>query len=97
SRLLGFGPVYIFRRHIWPELAPIFMTVGAFGAATTIMTIAALGFVSVGVRAPRPELGLMMVELLPYYREAPHALLAPVVALFLTILGLNLIAGGRRT
>lgn len=38
----------------------------------------------------------MMVELLPYYREAPHALLAPVVATFLTLLGLNLIAGGRR-
>ena len=31
------------------------------------MGIAALGFVSVGVRAPTPELGLMMVELLPYW------------------------------
>ena len=96
SRLLGFGPVYIFRRHLWPELAPMLLTVAAFGAATAIMMIAALGFVSVGMRPPTPELGLMMVELLPYYREAPHALLTPVIATFLTLLGLNLIAGGRR-
>lgn len=96
SRLLGFGPVYIFRRHLWPELAPMLLTVAAFGAATAIMMIAALGFVSVGMRPPTPELGLMMVELLPYYREAPHALLVPVIATFLTLLGLNLIAGGRR-
>lgn len=97
SRLLGFGPAYIFRRHLWPELAPMLLTVGALGAATAIMMIAALGYVSVGMRAPTPELGLMMVELLPYYREAPLALLQPVIATFLTILGLNLIAGGRRT
>lgn len=96
SRLLGFGPFYIFRRHLWPELAPMLLTLGAFGAATAIMMIAALGFVSVGMRPPTPELGLMMVELLPYYREAPMALLIPVAATFLTLLGLNLVAGGRR-
>ncbi|CAM3311936.1 ABC transporter permease [Paracoccus nototheniae] len=96
SRLLGFGPVYVFRRHLWPELAPMLLTVAAFGAATAIMLVAALGFVSVGFRAPRPELGQMMVELLPYYREAPMALFAPVIAIFLTILALNLIAQGRR-
>ncbi|MFN3273366.1 MAG: ABC transporter permease [Paracoccus sp. (in: a-proteobacteria)] len=96
SLLLGFGPLYIFRRHLWPDLAPVLLTVAAFGAATAIMTIAALGFVSVGMRPPTPELGLMMVELLPYYREAPMALLIPVIATFLTLLGLNLIAGGRR-
>lgn len=97
SRLLGFGPLYVFRRHLWPELAPVLLTLGAFGAATAIMMIAALGFVSVGMRPPTPELGLMMVELLPYYREAPMALLVPVLATFLTLLGLNLVAGGRRT
>lgn len=96
SRLLGFGPWHIFRRHLWPELGPMLLTVAAFGAATAIMTIAALGFVSVGMRPPTPELGLMMVELLPYYREAPMALLQPVAATFLTLLGLNLIAQGRR-
>jgi len=95
SRLLGFGPAYIVRRHLWPEIAPTILTVGAFGAATAIMAIAALGFVSVGVRPPTPELGLMMTELLPYYEEAPHALLQPIIVVFLLVLSLNLIAGRK--
>lgn len=95
SRLLGFGPGYIFRTHLWPEIAPMMLTAAAFGTATAIMAIAALGFVSVGIRAPTPELGRMMVELLPYWREAPLALLSPVCATFAVLLGLTLLAGGR--
>ena len=91
SRLLGFGPGYILRRHIWPEIAPVLLTVGAYGAASAIMAIAALGFVSVGVRPPTPELGAMMIELLPYYEEAPHALLQPIVVIFLMVLALQFI------
>jgi peptide/nickel transport system permease protein len=97
SRLLGFGPIYIFRTHIWLEIAPMMLTAAAFGTATAIMAIAALGFVHVGMRAPTPELGLMMVELLPYWREAPLALLSPVVATFVLLLGLTLLAGSRET
>lgn len=93
SRLLGFGPAYILRRHLWPELAPMILTVAAYGAASAIMAIAALGFVSVGVRPPTPELGSMMIELLPYYQEAPHALLQPIAVIFLMVLALQLIAG----
>jgi peptide/nickel transport system permease protein len=64
--------------------------------ASVVMGIAALGFVSVGVQAPTPELGLMMVELLPYWREAPWALLQPVAATLATLLALTLIAGEKR-
>lgn len=95
SRLLGFGPAYVFRIHVWPEIAPMMLTAAAFGTATAIMAIAALGFVSVGMRPPTPELGLMMVELLPYWREAPLALLSPVIATFALLLGLTLLAGSR--
>nr|WP_236638114.1 ABC transporter permease subunit [Mangrovicoccus ximenensis] len=97
SRLLGFGPAYLFRTHLWPEIAPMMLTAAAFGTATAIMGIAALGFVSVGMRAPQAELGLMMVELLPYWHEAPLAILAPVFATFALLLGLTLIAGSRGT
>lgn len=96
ARLLGFGWPYIFRTHLWPEMAPLMLTAAAFGTATAIMGIAALGFVSVGMRPPTPELGLMMVELLPYWREAPMALLTPVLATFALLLSLTLLAGGHR-
>lgn len=96
ARLLGFGPGHIFRHHIWPDVRPLLLTAAAFGVANAIMAIAALGFVSVGMRAPTPEMGLMMVELLPYWREAPWALAQPVIACFLILLALNAIAGAKR-
>lgn len=96
AKLLGFGPLYIFRTHLWPELAPVLRATFALTFAAVVMGIAALGFVSVGVRAPTPELGLMMVELLPYWREAPWALLQPVIATMATLLALTLIAGGTK-
>jgi peptide/nickel transport system permease protein len=96
TRLLGFGPFYVIRRHLWPELAPVLMTLAAFGAASAIMAIAALGFVSIGVRPPTAELGLMITELLPYYAEAPLIIALPIFVIFLTILSLVLIAGGRK-
>ncbi|MDH6266360.1 peptide/nickel transport system permease protein [Rhizobium sp. SG_E_25_P2] len=96
ATLQGFSPLWIFRRILWPEIGPILRTAMAFGVASAIAAIAALGFVSVGMRAPTPELGLMMVELLPSWREAPMALIQPVLACFILLLSLNLIAGGRR-
>ena len=97
ARLLGFGPVHILRRHITPELAPGLLTIAAFGMATAITAMAALGFVSVGLRPPTAEWGIMMTELLPYWREAPWLILQPVACLVATVLALHLAIGiGKR-
>lgn len=96
SRLLGFGVGYRLRRHVLPALAPPLLAQGAFGAATAVMALASLGFVSVGLQPPTAELGLMMVELFPYYRAAPWALAQPVLALSLFVLALHLLAGSTR-
>ena len=48
--------------------------------------MAALGFVSVGLRPPTAELGLMMIELLPYYHEAPWAMAQPIFVLFVVVI-----------
>jgi peptide/nickel transport system permease protein len=95
SRLLGFGPAYIVRRHVLPEIAPVATTMMAFGAGGAVLAMAALGFVGVGLKPPTPELGLMMTELLPHYHEAPWLIAAPVALLALFILSLVLIAGER--
>ncbi len=96
SRMLGFGPSLILRRHLIPEIGPGLLTIAAFGAATAVTAVAALGFVSVGIRPPQAEWGVMMTELLPYWREAPWLILQPVAALVLTVLALHLSVGGMR-
>lgn len=95
SRLLGFGPLYIVRRHLLPELLPVIGTLMSFGAAAAVLALAALGFVGVGLRPPTPELGVMMTELLPYYAEAPWLIAAPIGVLFIFLLALVLLAGDK--
>ena len=91
SRLLGFGAGYILKRHLLPELAPLLFTLMTFGAATAVLSLATMGFVGVGLRPPTPELGVMMVELLPYYQEAPWLLGAPVALLVAVVVALALL------
>ncbi|MCQ4161586.1 ABC transporter permease [Roseomonas sp. GC11] len=93
ARLLGFGTGHILRRHLWPEVAPVVLTLFAFAAGTAVTSISALAFIGVALRPPTPEWGGMMTELLPFYAEAPLALLMPAGLIFLTVLGLHLLAG----
>lgn len=93
STLLGFGPFYIARRHLWPDLAPMIGTLMCFGAATSVLALAAVGFVGAGLHPPTAELGLMMSEWFAYYLEAPWLLAMAVGTLALGILGLALAAG----
>lgn len=94
SRMLGLGPDLVIRRHILPEIGPGLLTIAAFGAATAVTAVAALGFVSVGIRPPTAEWGVMMTQLLPFWREAPFLILQPVICLVLTVLALHLSVGG---
>jgi peptide/nickel transport system permease protein len=92
SRLLGFGPLYLLRRHLLPALAPVLGTLVALGTAQAVLAVATLGFISVGLQPPTPELGLMLVEFLPHYEEAPWLIAAPVTVLMLTVLGMLCLA-----
>jgi len=96
SSLLGFSIRYLFRRHLWPAMAPLLLTLTVYAFSSAVMAVSALGFISVGVRPPTPELGLMMTELFPYAWEAPWLLLQPVLVLFLLLTGMNLLVNKDR-
>lgn len=96
SRLLGFGKLYVVRRHLMPELLPRILTLMRFGYAGAVLAMAALGFIGVGLQPPTAELGVMMIELLPYYSEAPWLIAAPMLVLFFTLLGMLLLGGERK-
>lgn len=86
--LLGLGSRHVLRRHLWPDLAPLLSTMATFGLGTSILALATLGFVGVGVAPPTPELGQMVTEAFPFYDEAPWMSLAPVLILIAVVLGL---------
>ncbi|MCW8084021.1 ABC transporter permease [Sabulicella glaciei] len=92
ARVLGFGPDYVLRRLVLPELRPILLTLVGFGLGTAVLQVAALSFVGVGVRPPTPELGSMTTELLPYLPEAPVQALVPAVLVAMLVLGFQLLS-----
>lgn len=92
--LLGFSPVYILRKYVLPALAPTIATLGAFAMATAIIAVSTLSAISVGLQPPTPELGSMIVELLPYYAEAPVHVFLPALLIFLMVLALQLLSHG---
>lgn len=95
AQLFGFEPWHIFKRSLWPSFKNDVFTLACFGAGTSVLALASVGFVYVGLRPPHAELGLMMVELFPYYSDAPWVLLQPLIAVVIMVLGFHLIAGGK--
>lgn len=96
ARLLGFGPGYILRNYVVPMITPNIATLAAFAMATAIIAVSTLSAISVGLQPPTPELGSMIVELLPYYSEAPLHVLFPALLIFLLVLALQLVAQRQR-
>ncbi|AOF94490.1 ABC transporter permease [Sinorhizobium sp. RAC02] len=92
ARMLGFGSGYILRHYVLPVIAPMIATLAAFAMAAAIISVSTLSAISVGLQPPTPELGGMIVEMLPYYAEAPLHVLLPAVLIFLLVLGLQLVA-----
>lgn len=91
-RLLGFGRLYVLRHHVWPPLSGSLLTLWSYAVASSVLAVAALGFIGVGLRPPTAELGLMMTEALPYYEAAPWFLAAPVLLLLVIVMLLQTLA-----
>lgn len=87
AALLGLGWRHVVRRHLWPPLRPVLLTLASLGMVTSILAMSTLGFVKVGLQPPRAELGLMVTEAFPFYDVAPWLSLAPVAVLFLLTAG----------
>ncbi len=95
ARLIGLPRRTIVVRLILPTvLATLSGVVGLqFGQA--ILSIAALGFLGLGLRPPTPEWGAMILDALPYLQEAPLLFVAPATCIALTVAGLLLATGPR--
>jgi peptide/nickel transport system permease protein len=62
----------------------------------TVITIATLGFLGLGLPPPDPDWGQMIAEAVPVGVFAAHAMVIPAVAVSSLVLGFNLLADGLR-
>ena len=90
ARTLGIGHRAILRRHILPHLVPAIIVYSTLGIATSILIEATLSYLGIGVPLPQASWGQMISQGQQYFQTAPWLLIAPGVALVLTVLAFNL-------
>lgn len=96
SRALGCGPWRIMLRHIWPNITAPIIVQASLGTAFAILAEASLSFLGLGVRPPTPSWGSMLLEGYQYLSTAPWLSLYPGAAIFVAVLGFNLLGDGLR-
>ena len=64
--------------------------------ANAILTISALSFIGLGIQSPVPEWGNMLASGRAFMRDHAYIVIAPGLAIFFTILSLNLLGDGLR-
>lgn len=83
-------------RHVLPNSLSPLIVQGALSIATATIEVAALGFLGIGAQPPLPEWGTMISDSREYYESAPWTMIFPGLAIFLTVLGFNLLGDGLR-
>jgi peptide/nickel transport system permease protein len=96
ARAIGATNTQIITNHVLINcFGPIMVQVTLY-VANAILTIAALSFIGLGIQAPIPEWGNMLASGRVYMRDHAYIVMAPGLAIFLTILSLNLLGDGLR-
>ncbi len=96
ARSIGARDMWIIRHHIIINcMGPIIVQVTLY-VASAILTISALSFLGLGIQAPAPEWGNMLASGRTFMRDCPYIVIAPGMAIFFTILALNLLGDGLR-
>jgi peptide/nickel transport system permease protein len=96
ARASGAGDLRVMGRHILPAaMAPVLVT-ASFSVAAAILLEGALSYLGLGVRPPTPTWGGMLKVASDHLDRAWWLALFPGMALFLVVLGCNLLGEGLR-
>jgi ABC-type dipeptide/oligopeptide/nickel transport system permease subunit len=96
AKAVGTRDAGIMVRHILPNVMVPITVQTSLGMGTAILFAAGLGFLGVGVQPPTPEWGTMLGSGRVYLFNSPHVATFPGVAIFLAVLGFNLLGDGLR-
>ncbi|MEM6678622.1 MAG: ABC transporter permease [Pseudomonadota bacterium] len=96
SIALGASPLRVMLLHVLPNISSSIIVRTTIGMGGTILTAAALGFLGLGPPAPSPEWGRTIAESREFLPEAWWYATAPGLAIFLVVMGFNLLGDGLR-
>jgi peptide/nickel transport system permease protein len=96
ARALGYGEVRIMFTQVLPNIIGPILVVATLGVAGAILIEAALSFLGLGTQPPIPSWGGMLSTAREQLFTAPWISIFPGLAIFITVLGLNLLGDGLR-
>jgi peptide/nickel transport system permease protein len=96
ARSMGATDIRIMTRHIAPNIVAPLIVQFTVTLAYAILVEASLSFLGLGVQPPTPSWGNMLSTGKPFLEVSPWPAVVPGIALFVTVLGFNLLGDGLR-
>ena len=96
ARSIGASDRRIMLKHILPNCAAPIIVVATLRLPSAIIMAASLSFIGLGAQAPTPEWGAMLATGRHFLTTAWWICTFPGLAIFLSVLGLNLFGDGLR-
>jgi len=92
ARLFGVPVVRIVLTHVLPRIVPVLLVTSASALAASLLVVASLTFLGVGVQPPAPTWGGMLSADLSYLALRPFNPIAPALAIMVTVAALGILA-----
>lgn len=95
-RSLGASNFWILTRHVLANAAPTIIVIATMRIASSIMSIATLSYLGLGVPAPTAEWGGMISSAKTYMFDAPYLIILPGIAVITTVICFNILGDKLR-
>ena len=92
ARLFGVPVVRIVLTHVLPRIVPVLLVTSASALAASLLVVASLTFLGVGVQPPAPTWGGMLSADLSYLALRLFNPVAPALAIMVTVAALGILA-----
>lgn len=96
ARSVGVSSWTVLFRHILPNVISPIIVQAALGVGFAIILESSLSFIGLGAQPPTSTWGSMVQTSFQYLELAPWFVIAPSVAIFVAVLGANLLGEGLR-
>jgi ABC-type dipeptide/oligopeptide/nickel transport system permease subunit len=91
AHAIGSSASRVVLHHLLPNLAPTLIVIATLDLGSAVLFTATLSFLGLGAQPPTPEWGAMLNAGREYVRYAPWTMVFPGLALFLTVMAVNLV------
>lgn len=96
SRALGAGNARLMFRHMLPNALGHIIIYAVGMISGSIMLIATLSYIGLGIQPPTPEWGALLNAGKSYIANAPNLVFYPGLCIMITVLALNVLGNGLR-